>query len=579
MHDVSRPKHGHGDQYVNCTCQDESPAAVWSFRNTNCTQCEAYHHRLFCHIDHSIGTLKLLNVKKGGGNVGLPIVLRSPRCRLLGLNSRIGGAGRRVVAQPRQRHLAGDAWQRVRRLEPEIPALYQTQCSWLMAAATNSGMGGEPYNNVANNPWVFQYNAGFTGTFTLAGFTPAGGFDARDNNGNYQANIFGAGMTPTRGGASFDIGLAGFAGPAVNAQTTAALGTNLEWMQVVLVNANGWNYIKSVFPQAAYFVQGTGANGVPVGSYAFLDNGGNSRFAGGTVMPGASPFYGWGSTTRPGGNISTSVFANKNGLLDTPTLRLYPGHVSPVPVVPGVGPTHEQCDGWRHEHREHLCRRLVGIPGHGTRTKLMDSPELRVRDIRIRSPKSYAQAVRHGCLNQVSGGRPGRISMRALSWCRAKGRSSFQPVPVGITAVRMPSIRFRIGTLILLVLVIAVGILTALALNRGPEMGLGSKERRELAGEIRSFGDPEHIKTKYPFAAIRKYDDGKWIVGVGEDSHGDRNGGTIVVQGSDGKTRVFFGHVCGPDFLQDGLSRSTSAAEFYDLLSKSQFKFTEKNVP
>ncbi len=205
------------------------------------------------------------------------------------------------------------------------PALYQTQCSWLMAAATNSGMGGEPYNNVANNPWVFQYNAGFTGTFTLAGFTPAGGFDARDNNGNYQANIFGAGMTPTRGGASFDIGLAGFAGPAVNAQTTAALGTNLEWMQVVLVNANGWNYIKSVFPQAAYFVQGTGANGVPVGSYAFLDNGGNSRFAGGTVMPGASPFYGWGSTTRPGGNISTSVFANKNGLLDTPTLRFIPG--------------------------------------------------------------------------------------------------------------------------------------------------------------------------------------------------------------------------------------------------------------
>ncbi len=144
----------------------------------------------------------------------------------------------------------------------------------------------------------------------------------------------------------------------------------------------------------------------------------------------------------------------------------------------------------------------------------------------------------------------------------------------------MPSIRFRIGTLILLVLVIAFGILTMLALNQGPEMGLGSKERAEKWRAIfAALGDPEHIKTKYPFAAMRKYDDRTWIVGVGEDSHGDRSGGTIVVQGSDGKTRVFFGHVCGPDFLQDGLSRSTSAAEFYDLLSKSQFKFTEKNVP
>jgi hypothetical protein len=44
------------------------------------------------------------------------------------------------------------------------PALYQTQCTWLFAAATNSGANGEPYNNVANNPWVFQYAASFGGT-------------------------------------------------------------------------------------------------------------------------------------------------------------------------------------------------------------------------------------------------------------------------------------------------------------------------------------------------------------------------------------------------------------------------------
>jgi hypothetical protein len=141
---------------------------------------------------------------------------------------------------------------------------------------------------------------------------------------NYQANISGMGTTPTSGGASFDIGVTGFAGPAVSAQTLAALGTNQEWMQVVLVNQQGWSYIQSVFPQAKYFVKGTGLNGVPAGSYAFLDNAGNSG-SGGMVKPGTTPWYGWGSATRPAGNISTSAFANKNGLLDTPNLRYIPG--------------------------------------------------------------------------------------------------------------------------------------------------------------------------------------------------------------------------------------------------------------
>lgn len=201
------------------------------------------------------------------------------------------------------------------------PALYESQCTWLYAAATNAA---EPYNKVANNPWAFQYNAGFNGTFTIAGFKPAGGFDPEDNNGNYQANITGMGTKPTFGGASFDIGLTGFAGPAVSALTTATLGTNLEWMQVVLVNQAGWNYIRSVFPQAQYFVQGNGLNGVPAGSYAFLDNAGNTGL-GGAVAPGSTPWYGWGSATIPGGNISTSVYANTNGLLDTPNLRYVAG--------------------------------------------------------------------------------------------------------------------------------------------------------------------------------------------------------------------------------------------------------------
>jgi hypothetical protein len=155
-----------------------------------------------------------------------------------------------------------------------------------------------------------------------------------------------------------------------------------------------------------------------------------------------------------------------------------------------------------------------------------------------------------------------------------------QIVPVGATSMRMPSIRYRILMPILITAGISLGILAMLVLNRDPEMGRGSNERAaKWKAVFAKLPDLEVIKTKYPFAATKRYDDGSWIFGVGEDSHGDRDGGTIIVRDSDGKTKVFFGHVCGPDFLQDGFSRSSSAADLYRLLSESQFKFSEKTVP
>jgi hypothetical protein len=144
----------------------------------------------------------------------------------------------------------------------------------------------------------------------------------------------------------------------------------------------------------------------------------------------------------------------------------------------------------------------------------------------------------------------------------------------------MPAIRFRLLTLMLLMAVIAVGLLGIRALNSGPELGRGSTEHAAKWKAIfEDVSDPELVKTRYPYAATKRYADRSWIFGVGEDSHARRDGGTIIVKDNSGKVRAFFGHVCGPDMLQDVVSRSGTPAEFYSILSQSQFKFAEYVFP
>lgn len=128
--------------------------------------------------------------------------------------------------------------------------------------------------------------------------------------------------------------------------------------------------------------------------------------------------------------------------------------------------------------------------------------------------------------------------------------------------------------------VFSLGLVALRFLNSGPEVGRGSPERAAKWKVVfEGLSDPETVKTRYPFAATKRFDDGSWIFGVGEDSHGDRDGGTIVVKDSDGRVRVFFGHVCGPEMIKDALTRSASRAEFYGILSRSSFKFTEYRFP
>jgi hypothetical protein len=132
----------------------------------------------------------------------------------------------------------------------------------------------------------------------------------------------------------------------------------------------------------------------------------------------------------------------------------------------------------------------------------------------------------------------------------------------------------------MLMAVIALGLLAMRALNSGPQLGRGSVETAvKWQAIFENLADPELVKMRYPFAATKRYADGSWIFGVSEDSHAGRDGGTIVVKDSSGKVRAFFGHVCGPDMLQDMVTQSGSLVEFYYSLSQSQLKLVEHFFP
>src|SRR5262249_8059574 len=88
---------------------------------------------------------------------------------------------------------------------------------------------------------------------------------------------------------------------------------------------------------------------------------------------------------------------------------------------------------------------------------------------------------------------------------------------------------------------------------------------------------PEEGRARYPEVVGKRLKNGEWIFGVCADSHGSHWGGTIVVKDSTGKVRAFFGHVCGPSYLENILSyKGGSLKEFYDELTTT-CRFHEYN--
>lgn len=70
---------------------------------------------------------------------------------------------------------------------------------------------------------------------------------------------------------------------------------------------------------------------------------------------------------------------------------------------------------------------------------------------------------------------------------------------------------------------------------------------------LEQIGGPIEAKRGHTEVAVRVFPDGEWVMGLSWDSHDTTspNGGTVVVRDSRGRTRAFFGHVCGPQMLEN----------------------------
>ena len=69
---------------------------------------------------------------------------------------------------------------------------------------------------------------------------------------------------------------------------------------------------------------------------------------------------------------------------------------------------------------------------------------------------------------------------------------------------------------------------------------------RKLIADMGPFDEPDAAVVAHPDWFGHRFPNGEWIFGYGHDSHGlTAAGGTLVIKDSRGRTRVFFGHVCG----------------------------------
>lgn len=97
----------------------------------------------------------------------------------------------------------------------------------------------------------------------------------------------------------------------------------------------------------------------------------------------------------------------------------------------------------------------------------------------------------------------------------------------------------------------------------------------ELAGEWRAdletYATPEDASQADPTIQIVKFENGDWVMGRAQNSHGfwHRGGGTMVIKDSRGKIQAFAGHVCGPNFLS--FAQKPSLDAFYKYLEDCEF--------
>ena len=87
------------------------------------------------------------------------------------------------------------------------------------------------------------------------------------------------------------------------------------------------------------------------------------------------------------------------------------------------------------------------------------------------------------------------------------------------------------------------------------------------------YNTPDEAAKHVHNLQVASFDNGQWAFGLAQNSHGAwlRGNGTIVVKDSQGNTRAFFGHVCGPSWLKRSLSNNTDLDAFYAKLKDRDF--------
>ena len=95
----------------------------------------------------------------------------------------------------------------------------------------------------------------------------------------------------------------------------------------------------------------------------------------------------------------------------------------------------------------------------------------------------------------------------------------------------------------------------------------------EWRDELAHYADPVAAQSADPEILVVRCRNGKWAFGRSKDSHGvwRRGGGTVVVRDSTGRTRAFFGHVCGGNDLGGRGTDPPSLAAYSDGLAEREF--------
>jgi hypothetical protein len=123
----------------------------------------------------------------------------------------------------------------------------------------------------------------------------------------------------------------------------------------------------------------------------------------------------------------------------------------------------------------------------------------------------------------------------------------------------------RAAKVVLLVVCTVVGVFLLL-----PAPGIDNSGSPELALQwkavLEPLPDPERAKQAERAVQGRRFENGEWAFGLCRNSHHaykGKGGGTLVVKDSRGDVRVFFGHVCGPRFLEAQLEQAASLDDLY----------------